>query len=132
MKRILVAEDSAANRELIRAILEARGYEVVEAADGEQALAQIRLSKPDLVLMDIQMPHLDGVGALQRLRREPDRAGIPVIALTAYAMRGDREQFLSAGFDSYLSKPIDARSLWTQVEQMLSTPELVRAKKAEG
>jgi two-component system, cell cycle response regulator DivK len=119
MKKILVAEDNPANRELIRAMLESRGYEVVEADDGEDALLKTRETAPDLVLMDVQMPRLDGVGALQRMRREPGLASIPVIALTAYAMRGDREQFLAAGFDGYLSKPIEARALWGQVQTLL-------------
>lgn len=116
MKRILVAEDNPANRELIRAILEASGCEVVEAEDGEEALLKIREAEPDLILMDVQMPRLDGVAVLQQLRAEPSLATIPVIALTAYAMRGDRERFLAAGFDSYLSKPIDAKILWMQVQ----------------
>ena len=122
MRRILVAEDNPANRELIRAILEARGCEVVEAGDGEEALLKAREVEPDLVLMDIQMPRLDGVAALQQLRAEPSLAKIPVIALTAYAMQGDQERFLGAGFDSYLSKPIDAQALWKQV-QPLCGPE---------
>src|SRR5438552_12638027 len=98
MKKILVVEDNPANRELIRAILEAQGCEVVEADDGEEALLKMRETAPDLVLMDVQMPRLDGIGALQRMRHEPGLASIPVIALTAYAMQGDREQFLAAGF----------------------------------
>ena len=118
MKKILVAEDSATNRELIRDILEARGCEVVEAVDGEEALVKIRETQPDLVLMDVQMPRLGGVGALERLRREPGLASTPVIALTAYAMRGDRERLLAVGFDGYLSKPIEARTLWSQVETL--------------
>src|SRR4051812_36999661 len=101
MMRVLVAEDNPMNRELIRSILEDRGCEVVEAADGEEALAKIRESEPDLILMDVQMPRLDGIDALHRLRHDPILASIPVIALTAYAMCGDKEQFLAAGFDSY-------------------------------
>ncbi len=119
MKRIVVAEDNEANLELIRAILETRGFEVIEAHDGEEAIAKIRETGPDLVLMDVQMPLLNGVGALQKLRREPGLAAIPVIALTAYAMCGDKEDFLAAGFDSYVSKPIEPSTLWRQVRELL-------------
>lgn len=119
MKRILVAEDNPANRELIREILEAHGYEVVEALDGEEALRKVEGMKPDLVLLDIQMPKLDGYSVLYRLRENPRTATLPVIALTAYAMRGDWEKGLAAGFNAYLTKPITASVLTREIEQWL-------------
>lgn len=126
MKRILVAEDNPANRELIRTILELRGCEVLEAGDGEEALLKIREIRPDLVLMDVQMPRLGGLAALQEMRADPGLAPIPVIALTAYAMQGDQERFLAAGFDGYASKPIDAKALWRQMEPLLGRENVGR------
>lgn len=119
MLRVLIAEDNPANRELLREILEAHGCDVEEVEDGESALRKIRQRPADIVLMDVQMPQLDGVTTLQRLRSDPTLAAIPVIALTAYAMRGDRERFLAAGFDEYMSKPIEAVLLWTMLERLL-------------
>lgn len=119
MKRILVAEDDLASRELIREILEARGYEVVEAGDGQEAVQKIAEKKPDLVLLDIQMPVLDGFGVLRQLRQDSRFATLRVVALTAYAMRGDREKALAAGFDAYFTKPVDATALSRQIEQLL-------------
>src|SRR4051812_31739737 len=101
MKKILVAEDDPALQELIAAKLELLGYQVTVAGDGEQALRKMAETIPDLVLLDIQMPILDGKAVVQRMRKDPRFAGIPVIALTAFAMRGDREKALEAGFDNY-------------------------------
>lgn len=109
--KILVAEDNPANRELIREILEGHGYEVLEAVNGLEALEQIEEKIPDLVLMDIQMPLIDGFETVSKLRKDPRFAKLPVIALTAYAMSGDEEKALMAGFDGYLSKPMDVKQL---------------------
>lgn len=119
MKRILIAEDDPASRELLRELLEARGYEVVEASDGREALKKIRQVKPDLVLLDVQMPLLDGFAVVRQIRHDPLLAALPVVALTAYAMRGDREKVLAEGFTAYLSKPVDAAALHSQIQQLL-------------
>ena len=120
MRKILVAEDDPASRELLLEILRAVGYDVVEACDGGEALRKIQETGPDLVLLDIQMPVLDGFAVLRQLRQDPRFAALPVVALTADAMRGDREKTLSASFDAYLSKPVDATALRIQIEQLLN------------
>ncbi len=122
--KILVAEDNPANRELIREILEVHGYDVLEAANGLEALEQIEEKLPDLVLMDIQMPLIDGFETVSKLRKDPRFGKLPVIALTAYAMSGDEEKALMAGFDGYLSKPMDVKQL-LQYLQQFSTPDRV-------
>ena len=119
MNKILVAEDNLPNRELIREILETCGYEVIEAVDGQQALDKLEESMPDLVLLDIQMPVLDGYAVVRQLRQTPRLAGLKILALTAYAMQGDREKVLEAGFDGYLTKPIDMAALTKQIHQLL-------------
>lgn len=119
MIKILIAEDNAVNRELLRELLESRGYAVVEACDGSEAL-QLLETQPDILLLDIGMPKLDGFAVLQRIRENPRFAALPVLAVTAYAMQGDREKVLNAGFDGYLSKPVDARSLTEQLDCLLN------------
>jgi CheY-like chemotaxis protein len=119
MSKILVAEDNLPNRELIREILEACGYDVIEAGDGQQALDRLEENLPDLVLLDIQMPVLDGYAVVRKLRQTPGLANLKVLALTAYAMQGDREKVLEAGFDGYLTKPVDMASLAKQIAQLL-------------
>lgn len=120
MKTILVAEDNAAGRELIREVLEGAGYQVIEAANGGEALEQIEQASPDLVLLDIQMPVLDGYAVVRRLRENSRFDGLRVIALTAFAMQGDREKALAAGFDGYITKPIRAGALRAQIEEFLN------------
>jgi two-component system cell cycle response regulator DivK len=110
-ERILVVEDNAKNMKLFRDVLNATGYRTIEATSGSQAVDMASEHRPDLVLMDIQLPDLDGVQALQRLRADGRTSEIPVLALTAQAMQGDRERFLAAGFDGYLSKPVNVREL---------------------
>ncbi len=119
MSRILVAEDNLPNRELIREILETCGHEVIEAEDGQQALDKLEQIHPDLVLLDIQMPVLDGYAVVRRLRQTPRFAGLKVLALTAYAMQGDRERVLKSGFDGYLTKPIDMAALTREIGHFL-------------
>jgi two-component system, cell cycle response regulator DivK len=104
---ILVVEDNEKNLKLFREVLEAKGYRTLEAATGGQAVELATRHRPDLVLMDIQLPDLDGVEALRRLRADERTASIPVLAVTAQAMRGDSERFLRAGFNAYLSKPVN-------------------------
>jgi two-component system cell cycle response regulator DivK len=120
MKTILVADDDPVGRELIREILESQGYQVTEAGDGASAISAIQAAPPDLVLLDIQMPVLDGFGVIQALRREHQFQGIPVFALTAFAMRGDQEKALAAGFDGYIAKPINVSAFRELIRQALS------------
>lgn len=119
MKKILVAEDDPANRQLLREILGADGYQVIEAANGREALEKIAEMQPDLVLLDMQMPILDGFAVLRQLRQDPRFANLRVVAVTACAMRGDREKALAAGFDAYITKPIDTRELGAQIVRFL-------------
>ena len=109
--QILVVEDNGKNMKLFRDVLHATGYHTLEASTGTQALALASGHRPAVVLMDIQLPDMDGLEALGRLRADERTAGIPVLAVTAQAMRGDRERFIAAGFDGYLSKPVDVDEL---------------------
>jgi two-component system, cell cycle response regulator DivK len=106
-RQILVVEDNERNMRLFCDVLQASGYRTVEATTGASAVELALEHRPDLVLMDIQLPDIDGVEALARLRADERSASLPVLALTAQAMEGDRERFLAAGFDGYLSKPVD-------------------------
>ena len=119
MSKILVVEDNLPNRELIREILESCGHEVIEAEDGQQALERLKETKPDLVLLDLQMPVLDGYAVVRQLRQIPRLANLKILALTAYAMQGDREKVLQSGFDGYLTKPIDMAALTNEVQHLL-------------
>jgi two-component system cell cycle response regulator DivK len=119
MTKILIAEDNAVNRELLRELLEVRGYTVVEACDGEEALRMIEQTQPDLLLLDIGMPVLDGFGVMRKIREYPRFASLPVVAVTAYAMQGDREKILYSQFDGYLSKPVNSRSLAEELDRLL-------------
>jgi two-component system, cell cycle response regulator DivK len=109
--QILLVEDNEKNMKLFRDVLRAAGYETLEATTGGRAVELAIAHEPDLVLMDVQLPDLDGVEALGRLRADERTASIPVLALTAQAMLGDRERFLAAGFDGYVSKPVDIVAL---------------------
>jgi len=120
MSKVLIAEDNAVNRELLRELLEARGYTVVEACDGQEALHMIELTQPDLLLLDISMPVLDGFAVVRKIRENPRLASLPVVAVTAIAMQGDRQRILNSNFDGYLSKPVDSRSLAGELERLLS------------
>ena len=116
-ERILVVEDNEKNMKLFRDVLIATGFETLEATTGIEAVDMASEHTPDLVLMDVQLPDLDGVQALHRLRANTSTSTIPVLALTAQAMQGDRERFLAEGFDGYLSKPVNVRELVTVVRQ---------------
>jgi two-component system cell cycle response regulator DivK len=109
--QVLVVEDNEKNMKLFRDVLLAAGYRPLEATTGEEAVAVAAEHSPDLVLMDIQLPDIDGIEALGRLRADGRTASLPVLALTAQAMEGDRERFLAAGFDGYLSKPVNVVDL---------------------
>jgi two-component system cell cycle response regulator DivK len=117
--KILYIEDNPENRLLVRRILEAEGYNVVEAVDGPSGLDLAAASPPDLILLDINLPEMDGYELVGRLRQIPGLANTPIIALTAYALRGDRERILAAGCDGYIQKPIDVDSLPVQVASFL-------------
>ncbi len=119
MKTVLVADDKATSRELVRTVLEKSGYTVVEASDGIEALRSARASKPDLIILDLHMPGLDGFGVVREIRLDRDLALTPVMALTASAMQGDRERAIAAGFTSYIAKPIQLSMLRSEVERML-------------
>lgn len=116
---ILVVEDNERNRKLVRTILEFRGYEVVECEDGEPSLELARAHRPVLVLMDIQLPKMNGIEALARLRADPETSAIPVLAVTASVTPGERERVMSAGFGGYIAKPIDVASFGAMVDKML-------------
>lgn len=118
-KRVLIAEDKATSRELLRNILEPRGYEIVEAIDGLDALGKASEHQPDLILLDLHMPQLNGMEVLARLRADPRFRSTPVIALTASAMHGDREKALAAGFNSYLTKPVSLEVLRTEISRYI-------------
>ena len=119
-ERVLVVEDNAKNMKLVRDLLQATGYSTFEATTGEQAVELALSHAPAVVLMDVQLPAIDGVEALARLRRDERTASIPVLAVTAQAMSGDRERFLEAGFDGYLAKPIDIAELLGAVREHCS------------
>jgi two-component system cell cycle response regulator DivK len=119
VKRILVADDKASSRELVRSILENLGYEVREAEDGIKALETIRNDPPDLVLLDFQMPGLTGHEVLSRIRDDARFTSLPVVALTASAMAGDRDKALAAGFTGYLAKPVSLTALRSEIRRLL-------------
>ena len=119
-QRILVVEDNERNLKLIRDVLQFAGYEIIEATSGEQGVALAQDCEPDLVLMDLQLPQMDGTEALRLLRESPRTRDVPVVAVTAFAMREDRERAFGAGFDGYLQKPISIRALPEQVRGFLA------------
>ena len=106
MRRILIVDDEETNQRLLKAILEAKGYETLQAYNGAECIKIAREYQPDLIFMDIQIPEVDGIMASKILQSEPSTLNIPIIALTSYAMKGDREKFLSLGFRDYVAKPI--------------------------
>jgi CheY-like chemotaxis protein len=120
MKKVLVADDKTPGRELIRTILEQSGHLVFEAADGSEALRSAREFLPDLIILDLHMPVLDGFGVLEELRLDQRFAATPIVALTASAMQGDRERALTAGFTSYIAKPISLSTLRGEIESFLN------------
>jgi CheY-like chemotaxis protein len=116
---LLVVEDNPDNLATLRAVL-GRDYRIVEAADGEAGLAAVRSGAPSLILLDMQLPHMDGLTVLRRLKEDPSTADIPVVALTASAMAGDREKLLQAGCAEYLSKPYQIEDLWEMVQRFVA------------
>jgi two-component system cell cycle response regulator DivK len=121
---ILVVEDNEKNLKLLRDVLQWAGYDVVAASSAEQGVAIAMERPPDLVLMDLQLPGMDGTEALRQLRGSPRTRSVPVVAVTAFAMKEDRERALNAGFDGYLAKPISVQALPEQVRSFLPTKEV--------
>ena len=119
MSRILVVEDNPKNLKLVRDVLTHWGYEVVEATTGEDGVRLAGEVEPDLVLMDLQLPGIDGTEALRRIRAGRGNPGVPVVAVTAFAMNDDRDRAFDSGFDGYVEKPISVRSLPDQVRDFL-------------
>lgn len=122
MTTVLIVEDNERNMRLMRLLLRPLGYTLLEAVDGNTALATLATTTPDIILVDIQLPDVDGLEITRRLRKEPRFATTPIVALTAYAMPGDREMFLRAGCTGYVAKPIDTRAF----------PEIITAFLREG
>ena len=120
-KRILVVEDEEDNRQILRDLLATSGYEMVEAEDGEQALAAVDQHRPDLILMDIQLPIMDGYEATRRIRANPANKRIPIIAVTSYALSGNESMALAAGCDAYVPKPYSPRELLAKIREFLLT-----------
>jgi two-component system, cell cycle response regulator DivK len=114
---ILIVEDNNVNLRLVRDILQYHGFRTLEAMTAADGIALASKHRPDLVLMDIQLPDMDGVSALQRLRAEPETQSIPVVAVTAFALQTDRERLSAAGFDGYVAKPIETRTFPEQIRQ---------------
>jgi two-component system, cell cycle response regulator DivK len=118
-KLIMIVEDNERNLKLLRDVLSAYGYRTVEARSGEEAVTLARTEHPELVLMDIQLPGMDGVAALHELRGLAESAATPIVAVTAFVMKEDRDRFLAAGFDAYLEKPVDVHELRSCVASYL-------------
>ncbi len=119
-KVILIVEDDPKLLILFRDLLQVSGYSTIEVTDGKQGVELAKASKPDLILMDVQMPVMDGIEATQTLKADATTGNIPIIALTSYAMKGDKERMLEAGCDGYLAKPIDIKELLKEVAEYLS------------
>ena len=119
-KRILVVEDIEMNRKIVRIVLKAKGYEVLEAVDAEEALIMLQDGLPDLILMDIALPGLSGEELTRQIKASTEWCHVPIIALTAAAMKGEQERFRDAGCDDYISKPVDTHALVEIVEHYLN------------
>ncbi len=119
MALILYVEDDLANRILVRRIMTAEGHSIIEASNAEEAIEALNNQPPDLILMDINMPEVDGFTLTKRIKSNPDWRHIPVVALTANVMKGDRERVLQAGCDGYIQKPIDVDALPRQIASFL-------------
>jgi two-component system cell cycle response regulator DivK len=118
-KRILIVEDHETNRRILRDLLTSAGYELIEAITGEEGVALAETHRPDLILMDIQLPALDGYGATRRIKENPALHDIPIIAVTSYALSGDDEKALEAGCQAYLSKPFSTRAVLAKIREYL-------------
>ena len=131
-EKVLIVEDNAQNMRLIEMTLRSGGYTILKATDGVAALDIAVRERPDLIIMDIQLPRMDGVEVTARLRQMPEFQTIPIIAVTAYAMRGDEEKFAKAGCDAYLAKPINTRELPGMIAGMLLKQKRTAASFSRG
>ena len=118
-KNVMVVEDNEKNRKLMRVILKSKGYNVIEATTGEEAISTLKKQKPDIILMDIQLPGIDGITLAKQIKADTNTNDIPIIAVTAFAMKGDEQKILSSGCNGYISKPIDTHELINIMEQYL-------------
>ncbi|HKO00259.1 MAG TPA: response regulator [Thermoanaerobaculia bacterium] len=121
--KVLVVEDNDMNMQLVEYLLEEGGYEIVKATSGEEALSIARDASskaPDLILMDIHLPGMDGLSVVREIKSDSRMSGVPILALTAHAMRGDKDRFLEAGCDGYISKPIDVKTFLSSIEQYVA------------
>jgi two-component system cell cycle response regulator DivK len=130
-RKILVVDDNRDNRELVVKVLKNRGYDIVEAVDGEDALRKTQDERPGLILMDISLPKMDGYEVIRRLKSQKEYRDIPIVALTAHVMKGDKEKAMNAGCIGYIPKPIDIRELPEQIRYYLKDNEGGR-KNADG
>ncbi|MBX3157829.1 MAG: response regulator [Deltaproteobacteria bacterium] len=121
--RVLVVDDNPTNLKLIAFVVRAKGYDVEVAADAETALVSVRERLPQLILVDLQLPGIDGLELTRRLKQDPSTRHIPILAVTAYAMKGDRDKALAAGCDDYITKPIDTRTLPDTIARHLDPGE---------
>jgi len=119
-KKILLVEDNPVNRRLAEFLLRSQGYQVRAASTAQEAFDNIKAERPDLILMDVQLPGMDGLEATKKLKEEPTTRDIPVVAVTSYAMKGDREKALAAGCSGYITKPIDKDTFVREVATVLS------------
>lgn len=121
MPKILLAEDNELNRDMLSRRLQRRGYDVVIATDGEQAVAKSATEFPDLLLLDVGLPIIDGLEVARRIRSNPQLSSLPILGLSAHAMQGDKERALAAGCDDYDTKPVDIERLLTKISHLLQT-----------
>jgi CheY-like chemotaxis protein len=131
MKTIVVADDNPASRELMRELLESSGYNVVDAADGSEALEKTLEVRPDLVVLDIELPAMSGFEVLEAIRQHPDLSSLPVVAVTARAMEGDPERGVAAGFNAYITKPIKIAAARAQIRELLEEKQAAATWKVE-
>ena len=124
IKTILVVEDNNLNMKLVRGLIKIGKYHMLEANDAELGIQLVREKRPDLVLMDIQLPGMDGLSATKIIKEDPELKDIPIVALTSYAMQGDKEKALAAGCTGYIAKPIDTRKFLETVSQYLKDDDL--------
>ena len=123
-KVILNVEDNEANRKIVRYLFESKGYKVIEAVDGEEGVRMAEQERPDIILMDVQLPKLSGYEATQRIKANPALRDIPIIAVTSFALSGDDEKAMEAGCDDYIAKPFKPRDLLERVEKLLGAKEV--------